>query len=596
MKIKIVIIDSGINTNHSQIIGTDVVGFTYSGKEVLDDFEDTYGHGTAIFGIIRTVTDSADIINIKIPNIETSVLEEDLIRALQYVLDNCRCDILNLSLGINVCDDLVRLKKICDDLVARGTIIVAAHSNDGSISYPAAFENVIGVVTGQWCKKGDEFEYINDSIVNVAAKGSTQRVLWKSPEYLFVSGNSFACAHVTVQVAKFMMRGYLYRKEILSKFREQAIKCHESEQKKEKTDNRISNMQYVAIFPFNKEMHSFVRFSNLLPFKIVEAYDTKYSARIGSTTMHLLKDNNVKKLYIRNIEQIEWDKIDTIIIGHCGEMIRIIGNGIIVDNTIQEAIRREKNIYCFDDFIRKKYNYYSKIYCPRIDENDLPYSRLGMLFRISKPVVGVFGTSSKQGKFTLQLKLREIFLKQGYNLGQIGTEPHSLLFGMDYVFPMGYNSSVYIFGFDTIRYLNCIINDLCVKDKDIILVGAQSGTIHYDTGNLQQYTLPQIEFLLGTQPDAVVLCMNMFDDLDYIKRTICFIESTCRGKVIALVMFPMDLRNDWSGMYGSREKMDIEKYIYKKTKLENEFLIPLYELGNEEDMEQLVEIIKNYFQ
>ena len=57
---------------------------------------------------------------------------------------------------------------------------------------------------------------------------------------------------------------------------------------------------------------------------------------------------------------------------------------------------------------------------------------------VDVPVVGVFGTSSQQGKFTLQLALRQKLIEQGYNVGQLGTEHHSALFGMDFSFPMGY--------------------------------------------------------------------------------------------------------------------------------------------------------------
>lgn len=52
-----------------------------------------------------------------------------------------------------------------------------------------------------------------------------------------------------------------------------------------------------------------------------------------------------------------------------------------------------------------------------------------MLYRISTPVLAVCGTSSKQGKFTLQLELRKRFCEMGYKVGQIGTEPNSLLLG-----------------------------------------------------------------------------------------------------------------------------------------------------------------------
>ena len=162
---------------------------------------------------------------------------------------------------------------------------------------------------------------------------------------------------------------------------------------------------------------------------------------------------------------------------------------------IQQAIAKGKNIYAFDE--NPDCNG-SNIFYPIINKQSLPPDRFGMLYRISKPVVGILGTSSRQGKFTLQLKLRELLLERGYSIGQIGTEPSALLYGMDYVFPMGYNSSVYIQGFDVIRYTNYIINILCQKNIDLILIGSQSGTVPFDTGNIIQYNIPQYDFLAGT--------------------------------------------------------------------------------------------------
>lgn len=62
----------------------------------------------------------------------------------------------------------------------------------------------------------------------------------------------------------------------------------------------------------------------------------------------------------------------------------------------------------------------------------------------------------------------------------------------------------------------------------------------------------QFSYLLGTQPDVVVLCINPFDDLDYIMRTKLFIEASVDCKVIAFVMFPMDIKDDWTGIYGQK--------------------------------------------
>ena len=273
----------------------------------------------------------------------------------------------------------------------------------------------------------------------------------------------------------------------------------------------------------------------------------------------------------------------------------MIDNKRIVNELIDRALQENKQIYCFDDISKSEYKSNSQIFYPKIDNTDLPPNRMGMLYRISKPVLGIFGTSSRQGKFTLQLKLREIMLQQGYKVGQIGTEPSSLLYGMDYCFPMGYNSSVYIKEFDVIRYINSIINDLCLKDKDIILIGSQSGTIPYDTGNIMQYNISQYELLIGTNPDCVILCINPFDDMEYVERTVHFIESSANCKVISLVVFPMDIEDNWTAIYGSRKLLKNEKYTSIKTVLQNKLGIPVLKLGCEDDMNTIVEIITDFF-
>lgn len=592
-RLTIVIVDSGVNTAHPKLCGMNITGYTYKDEKLYDEFMDTYGHGTAVFHIIAAVSNIADIINIKLPDIESSVSDIELAEVLYYIAENINCDIVNLSLGCCVCNDLQRVKKACDKLISKNTLIIAAHSNNGSFAYPAAFEHVIGVTTGALCRKTDDYEYIEDKIVNIAAKGSIQRVAWTKPEYLLVAGNSFACAHVTVQAAKFMYEGIKTEKEVLEKFR--MISIQKFDTGKSKRKNKLFSIQKAAIFPFNKEIHSLVRYSDLLDFEIVSIYDTKYSAKVGAATTHLMKDQNVKELIIKNISQIDWNEFDTFILGHTDELSAAIKREDFLCNIIKQATEHKKQIYCFDDLGRLGYQNDSSIYYPKIDAGDLPPNRFGMLYRISKPVVGVFGTSSRQGKFTLQLKLRQLLQKQGYCIGQIGTEPSSLLYGMDYVFPMGYHSSVYIEGFDSIHYLNELMNDLCSREKDLILVGSQSGTVPYDTGNIVQFPVPQIEFLMGTQPDAVVLCINPYDEIHYLRRTVNFIEASVDSKVIALVVFPMNIQEDWTGIYGAKRPLSEEAYHKLKEILYTEFHIPVYQLGNECDMTALTNTIIDFF-
>lgn len=287
----------------------------------------------------------------------------------------------------------------------------------------------------------------------------------------------------------------------------------------------MMEIKKAALFPFNKEMHGLIRFSDSLNFEIVAVYDTKYLARVGADTKVLLHED-VKSLTIRNVDDIKWEEFDTLILGHLEELDSMGVKDNVKSWIIKGAQMHNKRIYAFDDladYITDENR--SLIFYPSVDDTNLPPNYFGKLFRISKPVLGIFGTSSKQGKFTLQMKLRKLFQNDGYKVGQIGTEPGALLYGMDFVYPMGYNSSVKLKEYDAVRYLNSCINQLCIDEKDIIIVGSQSGTVNYDVGNIEQFNIAQYIFLMGTQPEAVVLCINPYDEIEYINRTISFIES-----------------------------------------------------------------------
>ena len=78
----------------------------------------------------------------------------------------------------------------------------------------------------------------------------------------------------------------------------------------------------------------------------------------------------------------------------------------------------------------------------------------------------------------------------------------------------------------------------------ILFVGSQSHSVPFNTGNIGLYP-PQHELLIGTEPDAIILCINPFDDIIYIKRTIAYLESYIQTKVLALSMFPLHRELEW---------------------------------------------------
>lgn len=590
----VIIIDSGC-ANSVDEPGMHFYMDKYGNIKNDDLFEDDVGHGTAVYGIIKGHNSDVKCLHIKIFDKNNAhINEEILLYVLNYIYNNIKCRFINMSLGLSIPMKRTEMYDICDKLKKNGVTLVAAFDNMEVIAYPAAFDNVIGVSSNSECNKTTDIEFINNKIVNVCAKGGIQRVKWIGPKYIFTQGNSYACAHITGILSKtdcLTMEEALFYLQKTAKNKYNRI-----------NDVHLPDYPYIpmgknaVLFPFNKEMHSLVRFKDLLCVNIVDIYDIKYSARVNSSTNKLLNLSGQIDYCIKNIEKIAWDTFDMIIIGHTDELVKLIGNFELVDNLILTAYNKGKYIYCFDDIsdIVKKHSLsMNNIYFPHITNENIDPIPLGMLYRPIVPMLGIFGTTSKQGKFTLQLILRQKFLRDNYNVGQIGTEPSAYLFNMDLCFHFGYRSTTNVIRHNMVSYLNSSINDIAKKNVDIVISGCQSGTVTYDFGNVNYYTFSQTDFLLGTLPDAVILCVNSYDELDYIKRTIKYIESCVDSNVIALVIYPMGY-NDQLGR-SRLVRLDEEKLNEIKRLYSLQFDLPTYILGDEFDMESLYSNVISFF-
>ena len=598
---KVLILDSGLRVNHPSLVGIQTNGYSLvfdsetSTVRKIESFEDESGHGTAIYNIIRKKLPDYEIKMIKIFNSELSISEENFYCVLEYILHNENADILNLSLGLNLCTDFSRLYSICKEIRSKGTIIISAFDNNGGVSYPAAIDLVIGVDGAPYISSENEYEWIKSSVINIRAKGSLSRLAWLKPDYIITGGNSFACAFVTAIVAKQLETGILNNSdEVFQKLKNNALRVLEFPQVKLDESLKPSfTIKKAAVFPFNKEMHSIIRFSYMLSFDVTAVYDVKYSGRVGASVRTLLKNDEIPDIIVENIGDISWDSIDTLICGHTDELFSMTNQKNIKDQLLEEALRHNVNVFSFDSYTNISEG--KEVFTSTVDADIVPLELMGKMYYIGKPVLGVFGTSSKQGKFTLQLSLRDRLQKKGYVVGQLGSEPSSLLFGMDYAFPFGYNKTVSINGMQSVIFLNDKMQKISQTACDIIIVGSQSGTVPYFKSNVSLYPIEQIDFLYGTSPDAVILAVNPFDELEYIKRTILFIENAVNCKVIGLSLFPMRPRNNYGGLTGSKEPVEFSELCVLKEDLSQKFGVFVGILGNEEDMELMTDNIIEFF-
>ena len=590
----VVIIDSGVDNCKNE----DGIFFSphdFANIQNHKLFTDNVGHGTAVYGIIKSHNHNAKCFHVKVFDKESNCINEDiLLYALNYIYENIECKYINMSFGIAISTKQKELYEICQRVKEKGAILVSAFDNMEVISYPAAFDNVIGVASDSDCTKITDVVFINNPIVNVCGKGGLQRVKWIDPKYIFTQGNSYACAHITGILSKSscsnMEDALLYLQNIAIK------KYARKDNVKPIPLPHISKGSKAVLFPFNKEMHSLVRFSHLLCVDIIDVYDVRQSARVNASTNKLLNITKPKDYFIKNIENINWDSFDIFVLGHSDELVKVLGSTELIEQIILQAYYNGKYIYCFDDvsdIVKKHSLSLEQIYYPQIMVENIDHIPLGMLYRPWVPMLGVFGTTSKQGKFTLQLILREKFLQDGYCVGQIGTEPSAYLFDMDLCFHFGYHSTTNIIRQNMVSYLNSEINNISHKGADIIISGCQSGSVTYDFGNAKYYTFSQSEFLLGTLPDSVVLCVNSYDETDYVRRTIQYIESCVDSKVVALVVYPMGYNNQ----LGRSRLVHLSDTELNRIAcmLSDQFGIPAYILGKETDMEKLYATVIAFF-
>lgn len=588
--VQIAVIDSGISPHpkyKGEFVGIHIF-FNEEGIITIDNnYVDKLGHGTAINSLIYRIAPDVHLFNIRIYEEEFYAdCEELLLAALDYILNYLKCQIVNISSGISSCKNPNKIEKKLKELYEQGVIVVAAYHNVGCMSLPASSKYVIGVDSSSQISNELEYIYIENSLVNVEAKGGLQRLPWINGKYIADAGTSFATAHISGIIAKMIQENpTLNSKNIQEYLKKNAIQIRKNKHSCKPKRNRFKIKKSI-IFPYNKEMHSLIRFRDLLPFEITHVYTNKYLLSLADG------------LGIEDITSIRLDDFDTLILGHISELVKFVGYDQ-VQKIIEQCICEQKNIYAFDN---NMYSYYlkkggdsKKFFFPSVTKRDIPYETNGKLYNINIPVLGIFGTDANQGKFTLQLELRKRFLEAGYHIGQLGTEPNSLLFGFQYVYPMGFNKGVHIHSYEAIATLNHYIHQIEMLNPDLIIVGCQSGTAPESNYHLDHLNLSQYEFLLGTQPDTVILCISGHQDSNYILKNINLIESATNATVIALVLFP--LMRKMETVSNLRRFQQIESSMRKQLcdKFSEEVSLPCYDLSSSEELDYLFEFVIKYY-
>lgn len=196
-KVRVAVIDTAIDANHSVLQGKVVQGFNFVSNSTNTQSTGSGAdwHGTASTG---RVLDGAADANVEI--MPVTVLSSggwgtwaNVIKGINYAVDN-GAQIINMSLGGSGYSPLVQ--EAIDRAVSKGVVVVAAAGNTGrdQAFYPAAYRGVISVAATNEGGRAAGFTTYHNS-VDIAAPGDSQKLL-SHGGYRNSRGTSFAAPFI----------------------------------------------------------------------------------------------------------------------------------------------------------------------------------------------------------------------------------------------------------------------------------------------------------------------------------------------------------------------------------------------------------------
>ena len=622
--VRVAVIDSGVDPTHPRVRiegGVDLAVGRDGAIVAGMDYGDVSGHGTACAGIIGSKAPDATLFSVRIFDESLAADGRALAAALEWSIEH-RMDVANLSLGTTDVTFRDELAAVCARASEAGLILVAAEHNAGLPSYPAVFPEVIGVAAGVVAGRFGYY-YRPGLASECVARGDEQRLCWLEPRQVMTGGTSFAAPHIA-GIATLIKEKLPEAKvdEVREVLRENAIdgepvlvggvpaairKAASVPPPGGGTQARaFAWIGKAALYPYNKEMHGFVRYRDHLHFDLVGIADPAGRGLAGKDAGVAI---GLPPAGIRISPRIE-DAVkgaDSLILGYVDELGRI-GKRDMLREAITQALEAGLSVFSllpvpddtYGDLHERARRARLRIEFPDVtpDEVKTLLQETSRYDAVDVPVLAVVGTSSQQGKFTVQLALRRRLLDIGYSISQVGTEHQSELFGMDFAFPMGYASPLQLPLQFYAPFLDAKMRQIAHdKTPDIMLAGSQSGTIPYDVEEHSTHSLPSLAFLLGIKPDACILVVNSIDPDDYISDTMDAIRALVKAPTILLAMPDKEkhLRAAYGRSWVTPRQLTDDEIDRHLRRLEERFGLPAASIVSRDGEDLMVATVIDHF-
>jgi subtilisin len=200
--VRVAVVDSGVEADHPALEGCVEVDAGVAVSVDTDGnavdhpgpHDDSFGHATAVAGIIHSLAPEARITSVKVLGPGLGGKAAGFLRGLGWAVEQ-GFDVINLSLGTTRKDWALPFYEVCDRAYFRGCLVVTAANNVARASFPSLY----GSVTSVACNLATDpfrFHYNPDPPTEFLARGIDVDVAWRGGTYLKGTGNSYAAPHI----------------------------------------------------------------------------------------------------------------------------------------------------------------------------------------------------------------------------------------------------------------------------------------------------------------------------------------------------------------------------------------------------------------
>ncbi len=628
---KIAIIDSGIEKTHNRFKDCLLSGLSFkfenSNITIGSDYNDAIGHGTGVAGIIHKIVPDAQLVIVKVFHKELTTTEDILCEALNWCINQKEINLINLSLGVRTSNPSPKLFDLCQKAFNYNIpICSSAHYRIESECYPAYFDKVFGVTTGL-VKKKLQYGTLKNNPIEFLAKGTLQRLPALNNSYNLSEGTSFACAHFTGIVAQIATQ---HKFNSIKELKDYLIKHSDKDIRPVQTFNNhsvnsiptilssatdkiiekyfvndiLKNKKGLAAFPVSeKEVNTLVEFHEhcVIPLKKLLDFPRKVTFSNKSD-----KKERPQHLPIQDwaLGKDDFSSFDSILLGFYNEQL-FQGNIIFGDNLLYEAIASNKLIITFsktlaEDIVNKNPLLSENVYCQIINKNHFnDFYNFRYFKTVSKPVLIVIGTSNRQGKFTTQLRIREILKREGYRVSHLSTEPQGKMLGAEFSFPYGYGGHIELSKDKWSIMINNVLKAIeYYCDPHIIISGTQGWIIPKNTTpDSESNHFNSLHYLSGIQADAAICAINPSDTLEDIRETFNVVRAFFKIKVLFCVMTPWNRNfhqtsNNW---YADYNFIKADEFNKKLEDFSTQLQLPVIDILDKKNDPLILNLIESFF-